>query len=343
MATANPTITFDSTSDANFRTWGSAVSSALQTCGLVQTSDTGQINWTTVTRTAAAYTGGGGAEVIQGYEIYKFNDSLQATFPVFIKVEYGYIRDENVNGAGVAVTAPVLYVNVAASTNGSGTLNGTMIGTRTRVTGGPAASINVSGGSVGSGAPSASSPCYFSGNGSYINLAFGVTTAAQPVHPTVNSANHAAAFPAFLTIERSLDGTGAIINSGVYFLTSKWVPTAYNNTPSSPTITCQMLSYGLGAATTVDSFWPISWPGEGFSTGTYNSNVMLWPLLGYTGTAFEGLAMMGQYNSDIACATTITTSILGSNHTYLSLAGISTTRYSVDNTIPSAAALMRYE
>ncbi|MCB1713466.1 MAG: hypothetical protein KDH96_13660, partial [Candidatus Riesia sp.] len=68
-----------SSTDALFRDWGSKLSAAIQAVGLVKTGDTGQINWSTVT------VGTG----IRGYEIFRFNDSLQATTPVFIKIEYG--------------------------------------------------------------------------------------------------------------------------------------------------------------------------------------------------------------------------------------------------------------
>jgi len=82
MATDTRNLPAFSNTDAEFRTWGSGIAAALQACGLVKTSDTGQIDWATVTRPGASHTAA-------GYEIYRFNDSLQATKPVLIKVEYG--------------------------------------------------------------------------------------------------------------------------------------------------------------------------------------------------------------------------------------------------------------
>lgn len=96
--------------DAEFRAWGSAVGIKLALMGLVQTSDTGQINWTTVVKPA-------GASASQGYEIWRFADSLQATDPVFIKLEYG--------SSSVASSIAGMWITVGTATNGAGTLTGT--------------------------------------------------------------------------------------------------------------------------------------------------------------------------------------------------------------------------
>lgn len=102
------------TTDAEFRAWGSALAASMQACGLVQTSDTGQINWATVTRP--------GTNTAGGYEIYRFNDALQGTYPIFIKIEYG---------TNTSTTQPQAWITVGTGTNGAGTLTGT---TSTRIT-----------------------------------------------------------------------------------------------------------------------------------------------------------------------------------------------------------------
>lgn len=114
MATDTRNLPAFCNTDAEFRTWGSGVAAALQACGLVKTSDTGQIDWATVTRPA-------GTTTAAGYEIYRFNDALQATKPVVIKVEYG-----NANSVG----APSLWITVGSTTNGAGTITGVAITTR---------------------------------------------------------------------------------------------------------------------------------------------------------------------------------------------------------------------
>lgn len=81
MAVNSFTSLFDHSTDATFRTWGSEFSAALLAVGLTKTSDTGQIDWGTVTRPTT--------NTDAGYEIWRFNDALQATQPIFMKISFG--------------------------------------------------------------------------------------------------------------------------------------------------------------------------------------------------------------------------------------------------------------
>lgn len=91
-------------SDATFRTWGSAISTAIAAVGWVQTSDTGQVNWTTVTApTAGTFT---------VYEIWKPGDSLQTTDPIYIKIMYSRSTGN----------APRMQIGVGTATDGAGVL-----------------------------------------------------------------------------------------------------------------------------------------------------------------------------------------------------------------------------
>lgn len=94
-------------SDANFRTWGSNLNAALAAVGLTQTADTGQANWTTITRPAI--------NTYAGYEIWRFNDTLQATAPVFIKIQYG---------TGSSAGNPRFAISVGTGSDGAGNLTG---------------------------------------------------------------------------------------------------------------------------------------------------------------------------------------------------------------------------
>lgn len=110
MTTATTVTNIDQSSDAAFRVWVQEMITALvSTIGLTQTADTGQINTSTVTRAAVANTAA-------GYVILRFNDSLQGTSPIFMKVEFGA-------GSGVAV--PNSWFTVGTGSNGSGTITGT--------------------------------------------------------------------------------------------------------------------------------------------------------------------------------------------------------------------------
>lgn len=99
-------ISHDITTDAGFRAWSQKIHDGLAAVGLVQTSDTGQINLTTVTTPAVNSTDA-------GYEIWRFSDAAQSTDPIFFKVSYG---------RGGAAARPRMSVQVGTGSNGSGTL-----------------------------------------------------------------------------------------------------------------------------------------------------------------------------------------------------------------------------
>jgi hypothetical protein len=99
----------NNSTDDNFRLWGKGLSDAMTAVGFIKTADTGQIDWVTVAKPA-------GTSTFQGYEIRAFSDSLQATNPVIVKIEYG-------SGAGSA-TYPGIRVTVGRATDGAGNFVG---------------------------------------------------------------------------------------------------------------------------------------------------------------------------------------------------------------------------
>jgi hypothetical protein len=105
------TLTNNMSTDAHFRANASFIHDLLVTTGgWVQTSDTGQIDLTTVNKP-------GSTNTKAGYAIYRMDDALQATVPLFLKIYYGTAR---------AATAFGIWFSLATSSNGSGTLNGTV-------------------------------------------------------------------------------------------------------------------------------------------------------------------------------------------------------------------------
>jgi len=109
------TIVFSQTTDAEFRTWVAAIIAQLAAIGLTQTADTGQINTGTVTAPVAANTA-------QGYTVWRFNDSLQSTTPIYFKLEFG---------SAAATTTPSMWITIGSGSNGSGTITG-LIKSRTQ-------------------------------------------------------------------------------------------------------------------------------------------------------------------------------------------------------------------
>lgn len=102
MTTLTFTTVIDHSSDATFRLWGAEFDAKLTVLGLVQTADTGQINWVTVARP--------GTSTAAGYTVWRFADSS-----LYLKFEYG---------TGTASTIPQMWITVGTGSNGSGTLTG---------------------------------------------------------------------------------------------------------------------------------------------------------------------------------------------------------------------------
>ncbi|HRD49765.1 MAG: hypothetical protein JNK95_04230 [Candidatus Competibacter sp.] len=109
MTTRTFTTPIDHTADAGFRAWAQELSNELIAAGLVRMADSGQMNFGSVTRPAINTAG--------GYEIFRFNDALQGTAPIVIKIEYG---------TGVGATFPAIWITAGSGSNGSGTLTGTV-------------------------------------------------------------------------------------------------------------------------------------------------------------------------------------------------------------------------
>jgi hypothetical protein len=100
--------------DATFQTWAQGIDAQLKACGMVQTSDTGQVDLSTAARPAGSS--------YAGYRIYRFDDALQATHPVFMKMEYG---------VGSVQDRPTFRIQTATATNGAGGLLGQISTLRT--------------------------------------------------------------------------------------------------------------------------------------------------------------------------------------------------------------------
>lgn len=105
------------TDSATLRLWMQSIRTGLAGAGMVQTADTGQVDNTTV---AAS----GVNDFVYGYEIWRFNDTLQATAPLFIKLEYANTSP----GSGSLVNCgPRLYITVGKGSNGAGTISNILL------------------------------------------------------------------------------------------------------------------------------------------------------------------------------------------------------------------------
>lgn len=99
MATFSTTAPTTNASDAEFRKWGKAISDGFAAAGWVKAEN--NVNWATVLAPPGA-----GSHV---YEVWRMADALQATSPVFLKVEYG---------EGTTTNAPQIWLTLGQATSG---------------------------------------------------------------------------------------------------------------------------------------------------------------------------------------------------------------------------------
>lgn len=178
MATASSAALQPSNStDALFRAWSLFIKDLMVTTGgWVQTGDTGQMNFVTVTAPAA-----GNAK--QGYIVVRMADSLQATSPIYIRIDFG---------SGSAALVPGIWVTIGTGSDGVGNI------TTKRFDGGA-----VAGATVSSGANSATaSNSYGSASTNRVQCCLFVQTTSRQL---------------CFNIERSKDSTGADTGDGILF------------------------------------------------------------------------------------------------------------------------------
>lgn len=141
MATLTSNLVCDNSSLANFKSWAQSISTAFSTFGWTQTTDTGQVNWSSIASVPSS---------TFVYEVWKAADALASTMPIFVKVEYGF-----------SATSIQFRITVGTGSNGSGTINGiTMSSTPWNISGGGNGNQGVS-----------TFPCYFSGTAGEIRVA----------------------------------------------------------------------------------------------------------------------------------------------------------------------------
>jgi len=156
MATRfSSTLLADNAADANFRAWAQFIEDTLVTTGgWLVTSDSGQtlpsalVHPTTTSQK-------------MGYRVYQMNDALQATVPVFMRIDFG-------SSSGTAA-APAIWVTVGTGSNGSGTITGIMMNAVQMNSAGNSSQAN---NSYGSAAPNRVAIALFCQNVTGIRLVF---------------------------------------------------------------------------------------------------------------------------------------------------------------------------
>lgn len=188
-----------------YQAWWAAIRAQLTAVGMVQTSDTGQLNPASHARPAATN--------YSGYEIWRFADSLQATLPIFLKLE---------PGVGTAQDRPAIRFTIGTGTDGAGTLTG-QVGTT---------SVMVVAGSKTSGV---TLPSFASHGEGYFHFI---------TNFDINSSN----FAVGLFVERPFDN-GEPTAEGIFrfgYLTNSTAGGSVEWIPASGTVPAATLSNGTG-------------------------------------------------------------------------------------------------
>lgn len=276
MATDTRTLIPTSATAADFRLWGQGVAAALVACGLVKTADTGQINWATVAAPGVANT-------FMGYEIYRFSDTLQATAPVFIRIEFG---------SGASAAAPNLKLSVGTTTSGAGVLGGQVSEPRT---GHANFADSASSGRV----------CYASGDGSYINYVLfpGGTTG------TYNRSM------CFFIVDRTRNNDGTANGDGIFFAAGDGMSIAAP-TVLEPGVKSQVIPFA-GIVPTAKTHWATILPGRSMAAG---ADLSLAPVVPFTPKQSSPLlGVLAYWDPDVARSSNIVVPMYGVNHTYKAL------------------------
>lgn len=259
---ATTTLINTVTTDAAFRTWGLAYNAKLAAAGLVNTADTGQVNWTTVLAAV-------GANTVQGYEIWRFADALQATAPIFMKVEYG---------SGAVAANGSIWIQLGSGSNGAGLLTG-ILSTRQQI------QCTATAGAI---------THYWSGDTNRFCVA---------------AMGSAVATCMLFSVERTVDANGVVTAEGaltIYRGTSVWGQQAWSQTIGPYTATWEGTLGVMG---------PVVAP-----FGTFGIQVAVYPIFHNKGVFLNpGLNVQIYENALIAINSTISFTVYGSSHTYMTL------------------------
>lgn len=167
--------------DALFRAWVQFIEDTLVTTGgWTNTADTGQMTIATATHPAATNTK-------VGYRVYAMADALQATAPVFLRIDYG-------SASFTSGTPPAMWLTIGTGSNGAGTITGIAFN------GGASTIANVQ------ASAAATSACNSYGSADTARASFLLFVRAGAADQMV------------FTIERSKDATGADTGDGVLLL-----------------------------------------------------------------------------------------------------------------------------
>jgi hypothetical protein len=165
------TLQMSNSTDALFQAWTQFIHNTLITTGgWVDPGDTGQVNLATAAHPTLANT-------TVGFRVYRMADALQATAPVYLRLDYG---------SSGAANSPRCLVTIGTGTNGAGTITGAII-----------------------------SGTLWAGNGNAVTACHSYGSADTNRVQLMMFVNGGAVDLMMMSIERSKDATGADTGAGI--------------------------------------------------------------------------------------------------------------------------------
>lgn len=278
MATKFSGSLFPTNTSNAIRDWAQFVEDTLVTTGgWVVTSDTGQT-------APASLSTPGGLNTKAGYRIYRMADTLQATSPVFMRLDYG--------SSPGAATTPAIWVTIGTGSSGTGTITGIVFN------GGAVANGTVF---CSSGNTSLANNCYGSASTSRFNIAMFIQQTS-------------ATYEFVFTLERTKDSSGADTGDGLLMIWSDSVTGAGLLQASKYMIlaggTQPTTEAGLNYVLSVQN------PTEAFAPG----DVALGVVICIRGTAQQpGTNMMISASGDVSTLGSFSITLYGATRTYQNL------------------------
>lgn len=285
--------------DAEFRTWVAGVIEGVTAVGMVQTADTGQINTTTVVKPAA--------NTMAGYSIHRLFDTLQATAPVFMKVEYG--------SAPGSAASPSMFITYGSGTDGAGTLTGRV---SNRVQAYASSSLTATTGVKNN---------YFFSNGSSFSMMLGTE---------FNVAN-SLFLVAFTCVERTLNQDGTPNNYGFYVIAAS--SGASNSSQCVPYSNILAIPSSTGVPSCIFPY------GHFYTTGSDGADISFFPHTTATPRVHGAQRVVfGAYQNDLTKYSSIPLTVYGVVSTYVALGNLVNTMGGNGSASVSAASLvMRFD
>lgn len=286
MAARTVTSPATITTDILFRAWVTAVYNALIFCGMVQTADSGQINMATVTAPT-------GTNQNRGYQIFRFNDTLQGTAPVFFKLEYSSFGSS-------ANYWPGWFLTVGQGTDGAGNLTGKV---SSRI------SLD-SGNDEGSGVIR---NFYQSGDGSFVALCFVRNNGSKGFGSAAVGVSNL-----FFSIERTKTAAGVDTNEGVLIAT-------HSNVSSNDGYQHQALIFSV-VSTQASNSGPIPAIPNAINTAVDQDavGVFPWMIPGRRGYENPCLGLITYMRNDFPPDAVINVTMYGATHKYMTLGSVTT-------------------